>query len=121
MQCAGSAEKTSKVSFFVIFGYICSRTVRVLFAMASGVPIVTEDFIHSSLEDGDCSLHCVADHLHPRFKMRVGAPKQLLDRCVFLGPCVDPPHNVVADLVKVLGAKNVVKTVCEADAVIIGE
>ena len=66
-----------------------------------------------------CRAADTVDFIHPRFKAQKTTAKQLLDREVYIGPCVDPPVSVIADIVKVLGGARV-SALTAADIVIVG-
>eukprot|EP00602_Paraphysomonas_sp_CaronLab_P002337 CAMPEP_0185031990 /NCGR_PEP_ID=MMETSP1103-20130426/19793_1 /TAXON_ID=36769 /ORGANISM="Paraphysomonas bandaiensis, Strain Caron Lab Isolate" /LENGTH=623 /DNA_ID=CAMNT_0027567719 /DNA_START=81 /DNA_END=1952 /DNA_ORIENTATION=- len=71
------------------------RTLRVLFALAGGVPVVTEQWLFASLEAGEFVDY--TPHLHPRFSHVSLVERDPLP--VYVGMCKDPTRHKLKALV----------------------
>lgn len=93
------------------------RTVKILFALARGRPVLTKDWLYALLDGpADASLF-----LHPRYSsVSSGALKCLDGQRVLLGPIAEPPADVLAQLVQCLGGA-VVASAALADFVFVAD
>lgn len=118
--------------FFTCFppfkSYLCSgcveyrRSIRVLFALARDIPVVTEHWVTACLE-AETFLEDCSSYLHPRFGRAVRASTTSgTGECskVYVGPCVDPSRTIVRSLVQAWPQVQETTEISIADFVIMG-
>jgi hypothetical protein len=114
---------------------ICRRTLRILFAMARGVPVLTPQWVYACLDRGQwlCAPEEYESYLHPRFTHPLlhpsssslsGGPRQSGDESasvsVFVGPCRDPSKRVIEGLADCFSGVTRTSSLAKAAVIIIG-
>jgi hypothetical protein len=94
------------------------RTVKVLFALVRGLPVVTKDWLYRSLDGRADPL----DFRHPRYSAHeLGRPlAYLVDERVFVSPACDPAPTLCLKMVRDLGGSEA-GDVCDATIVFAGD
>lgn len=97
------------------------RTLRIVYALAAGIPIVTEDWVFASLTAS--TWVDVQPFLHPRFAPASKGPlsEGLKAVRVWVGPSSDPSPDHVQALLEAFAATTPTKDICAADVVVFGK
>ena len=103
---------------------ILSRTLRILFAMARQIPVLTPSWVYASLEGGGQWLLSPSEYerfLHPRFNPRTLSKKLSKPSTVYVGPCIDPSRRIVESLVQCCDLMTLTTSLKKAEWVVVGK
>jgi len=98
------------------------RSLRILFALANGSPIVTESWLYSCIEKSHW-VPVTSEYRHSRYnKHKIDGQKLLLfnNSTIFIGESINPTVAVLEKLIKLIGGC-VTKSIDDADYVVFSD
>ena len=98
------------------------RSLRILFALANGSPIVTESWLYSCIEKAQW-LPVSSEYRHARYKQHRADGQRLSlfeNCCIFIGESINPTVSVLEKLIKLIGG-SVTRSIDDAKYVLFSD